>query len=130
MNDSLLFGALVVLVIIICYLAVAIRRYTKEKNRQKEVARRRRISSRVKQSVLERDEYTCQICGISREFCESLYPGLGEYLLLEIDHIISIANGGTSEYDNLQTLCWRCNRKKGGRKTNEQVRKMIRDVHF
>lgn len=32
---------------------------------------------------------------------------------LEIDHIIPIAKGGKSTYDNLQTLCHRYNIKKG-----------------
>jgi len=32
---------------------------------------------------------------------------------LVLDHIISIAKGGTSTYDNLQLLCTECNRIKG-----------------
>ena len=32
---------------------------------------------------------------------------------LEADHIYPIAKGGISTYDNLQTLCHRCNVKKG-----------------
>lgn len=76
----------------------------------------------MKQAILERDNYTCQICGISRGFLDHFIPGLGDYLLLEIDHIDSVANGGTGkDEDNLQVLCWRCNRKKGGDKTNEDV---------
>ena len=47
-------------------------------------------------------------------------------LLLEADHIQSVAQGGTGrDTDNLQCLCWRCNRKKGGMRTNNQVRRMI-----
>ncbi|MBR5421926.1 MAG: HNH endonuclease [Lachnospiraceae bacterium] len=80
----------------------------------------------MKRMILERDEYTCQICGISRDFVDELCPGLGDYLLLEIDHIESVAQGGSGrDGDNLQVLCWRCNRKKGGRRTNEQVRETI-----
>jgi 5-methylcytosine-specific restriction endonuclease McrA len=34
---------------------------------------------------------------------------------LEVDHIIPRAQGGTHEWDNLQVLCRRCNRRKGAR---------------
>lgn len=94
--------------------------------KEKEVAGRRRITMKTKQFVLERDGYTCQICGISKGFVDALCPGLGDYLLLEIDHITSVAEGGTgSDEENLQVLCWRCNRKKGKNKTNEQVAEII-----
>lgn len=92
----------------------------------REVARRRRIRVSDKTEVFERDNYTCQICGISKDYLDSLCEGLGDYLLLEADHIRSVSQGGTGkDVDNLQCLCWRCNRKKGGRRTNEQVRDMI-----
>ena len=93
---------------------------------QRDVARRRRIRVSDKNEVFERDNYTCQICGISRDYLDSFCYGLGDYLLLEADHIQSVSQGGTGrDVDNLQCLCWRCNRKKGGNKTNEEVRKMI-----
>lgn len=92
----------------------------------RDVADRRRIRLSDKQLVLERDNYTCQICGISKDFLDNYCDGLGDYLLLEVDHIKSVSQGGTgSDIDNLQCLCWRCNRKKGGLKTNKQVRNVI-----
>ena len=36
-------------------------------------------------------------------------------LLLEVDHIVPVSKGGLSEPENLQTLCWRCNRTKGAK---------------
>ena len=93
---------------------------------EKEIAKRRRVSPSVKKAVLTRDNYTCQICGISKNFLDELCKGLGEYLLLEIDHIQSVVQGGTGkDEDNLQFLCWRCNRKKGGKKTNDEVKRKI-----
>ena len=94
--------------------------------KEKETASRRRITKKTREAVLERDGYTCQICGISRQYMDDLCPGLGDYLLLEIDHITSVSNGGTGKDEaNLQTLCWRCNRKKSGHRTNEEVREII-----
>ena len=98
----------------------------RQERSQREIAGRRRIRAADKNEVFERDNYTCQICGISRDYLDSFCEGLGDYLLLEADHIRSVSQGGTGrDVDNLQCLCWRCNRKKGGNKTNEQVRSMI-----
>ena len=33
--------------------------------------------------------------------------------VMDIDHIKPIAKGGKTTYDNLQTLCRRCNKEKG-----------------
>lgn len=97
-----------------------------KKEAQKEVAKRRRVKKSDKNDVFERDNYTCQICGISKEFLDGFCMGLGDYLLLEVDHIQSVAQGGTGkDVDNLQCLCWRCNRKKGDKKTNEEVLQLI-----
>lgn len=96
-----------------------------EKQQQREVNTRRRITPARRQQILERDEYTCQICGISKEFMDELCEGLGDYLRLEIDHIVPVAEGGTRDDDNLQVLCWRCNAKKTSRYTNDEVYDMI-----
>jgi len=124
---------IVILAIVIIALAVMAikfksqqRRLLREEEMAREVARRRRIRISDKTEVFERDNYTCQICGISKDYLDSLCFGLGDYLLLEADHIRSVSQGGTGrDVDNLQCLCWRCNRKKGGNKTNEQVRRLI-----
>lgn len=98
----------------------------RQKQKQRELSQRRYIRSSDKEAVFERDNYTCQICGISRDFLEDLCPGLGDYLLLEADHIRSVKCGGSgNDIDNLQCLCWRCNRKKGGNKTNQEVQDEI-----
>lgn len=119
-----------VLLVFVLYYRHKIRKERKLQSRQREleyeVASRRRISPRMKQAVLERDNYTCQICGISQGFLDELCPGLGDYLLLETDHIRSVKRGGSgNDIDNLQCLCWRCNRKKGGNKTNRDVKEEI-----
>lgn len=67
-------------------------------------AQRSAMSNDLREAIKKRDNYTCCICGNS-VFNE---PNL----LLEVDHIIPVAQGGKTVADNLQTLCWRCNRAK------------------
>lgn len=134
---SLFFGFIVFLVFL-CILGAVLKPYNTNKNmsardkqeleffqqkdvKAKEVAKRRRVSPTQRKAVLERDGYKCRICGISRQYLDDKVPGLGEYLRLEIDHIVPIAQGGTSDESNLQCLCWRCNSLKGSKKTNKQV---------
>ncbi|SDY00494.1 HNH endonuclease [Ruminococcaceae bacterium YAD3003] len=126
--------ALIIILVIVLFVLIVVtlrfrlhlRNIRRQEMMQREVAYRRRIRLSDKEEVFERDNYTCQICGISRDFLDSLCSGLGDYLLLEADHIQSVSQGGTGkDIDNLQCLCWRCNRKKGGKKTNEEVKRMI-----
>lgn len=98
----------------------------KKEAEQRATRERRYVTARMKEHILERDNYTCQICGISRDFLNSYAEGLGDYLLLEVDHIVPVKQGGSGDdEDNLQVLCWRCNRKKSGTKTNEDVAEQI-----
>lgn len=62
------------------------------------------MTSKLRQKIKERDDYTCKICGNSTHSEPNL--------LLEIDHIIPVSKGGCTEENNLQTLCWKCNRHK------------------
>lgn len=63
---------------------------------------RGKVSNKMRFSIYARDGYRCRKCGISNR-----------YVQLEIDHIMPIAKGGKTTYDNLQTLCHRCNVEKG-----------------
>ncbi len=65
------------------------------------------MTQKLREQIKKRDNYICQTCGNSL----SIEPNL----LLEIDHIIPISKGGITEETNLQTLCWKCNRKKGAK---------------
>ncbi len=65
------------------------------------------MTSALREKIKKRDKYKCRKCGASIE----QEPNL----LLEIDHILPLAKGGITTEDNLQTLCWRCNRKKGSK---------------
>ncbi len=75
---------------------------------RKSVAGQRALMTlRLREKIKKRDNYTCCNCKNSIE----KEPNL----LLEIDHIIPLAKGGMTTDDNLQTLCWKCNRTKGSR---------------
>lgn len=75
---------------------------------KKSVAGQRALMTQALRSFIkERDDYTCQSCG-ANVYDES-------NLLLEIDHIMPLSRGGLTTEDNLQTLCWRCNRSKGSK---------------
>lgn len=65
------------------------------------------MTSKLRAHIKERDNYTCCQCGNSVQ----KEPNL----LLEIDHIIPVSKGGLTKEDNLQTLCWKCNRSKGAK---------------
>ena len=63
---------------------------------------RGKVSNKMRFSIYKRDGYRCRRCGRSGMFND-----------LEIDHIRPISKGGKTEYNNLQTLCRRCNKEKG-----------------
>jgi hypothetical protein len=65
------------------------------------------MTSSLREKIKTRDNFTCQICS------NSIYKE--KNLLLEIDHILPISRGGLSIDENLQTLCWKCNRSKGNK---------------
>jgi hypothetical protein len=75
---------------------------------KKSAAGQRALMTRsLRNHILERDNHTCQQCGVSLEE--------EPHLLLEVDHIVPVSKGGLTTEDNLQTLCWRCNRTKGAK---------------
>lgn len=66
------------------------------------------VSSRTRFEVFKRDRFTCQYCGKNP-------PDV----LLECDHIIPRAAGGTDEITNLTTACKECNAGKSDRLLEE-----------
>lgn len=83
--------------------------YIVEKIKYKNSAKGQRalMTNSLRTTIKERDNYTCQMCSTSIKD--------QNLLLLEIDHIIPISKGGMSTVDNLQTLCWKCNRTKSNK---------------
>ncbi len=65
------------------------------------MAKRKSMSKSLRFEVFKRDEFRCQYCG-------STPPAV----VLEVDHILAVANGGDNDSDNLVTSCFNCNRGK------------------
>lgn len=64
----------------------------------------RQPNLRLKFRVMRRDRFMCVKCGRA----PAIFPGL----VLEIDHIVAWSKGGETCEENLQTLCYDCNRVK------------------
>lgn len=79
----------------------------KIKFRKSVAGQRALMTSKLRQHIKERDGFACKQCGASIQNEPNL--------LLEIDHIVPVSKGGLTTEDNLQTLCWRCNRRKGAK---------------
>lgn len=75
--------------------------------RKSAAGQRALMTARLRESIKGRDNYTCRQCSISVH--------AEPHLLLEVDHIIPVSKGGLSTEENLQTLCWRCNRTKSNK---------------
>ena len=71
----------------------------KETNKRLALVERGMLTDSMRYDILRRDHFKCVLCGASAD----------EGARLHVDHIIPISKGGKSEYDNLRTLCERCN---------------------
>lgn len=65
------------------------------------------MTTKLRGQIKARDNFACLGCRVSL----TAEP----HLLLEVDHILPVSRGGLSVPENLQTLCWRCNRSKGAK---------------
>lgn len=68
-------------------------------------SQRKLMTKPLRIQIMERDRYTCQICG----------KYMPDEVGLHIDHIIPIAKGGKSVPSNLRVLCSKCNGRKGAK---------------
>ena len=62
-------------------------------------------SIRLRWRILQRDHFSCSACGAS--------PATNLGVELHVDHVIPWSKGGETTFDNLVTLCSRCNLGKG-----------------
>jgi len=68
---------------------------------------RRDISKEVRALVLERNGYTCQMCGVAAGDPDPL--GGPRTVRLAIGHIVDKSKGGSDSVENLRAVCTACN---------------------
>jgi 5-methylcytosine-specific restriction protein A len=62
---------------------------------------------KIRDRILLRDEYTCQVCGrVGRD--------------LVVDHIVPLFSGGNNSDHNLQSLCKACHKIKSDKEEGER----------
>lgn len=67
---------------------------------------KRGISQRLRAEVLDRNGFTCQMCGLTPGEVD---PDTGRKVRLHIGHIVDKSLGGRDEASNLRALCSTCN---------------------
>jgi 5-methylcytosine-specific restriction endonuclease McrA len=74
---------------------------SRERDKRKGIVVSRRKWKRIREYILKRDKYKCQLC-----------PFKGNSITLTVDHIVPKSRGGAL-YDpnNLRTLCYPCHRE-------------------
>lgn len=70
----------------------------------------RSISPQLRIEILERNGFTCQLCGAGAGDVDPFNSN--RKVRLHIDHIKPISQGGTDSKDNLRVLCSACNQGK------------------
>ncbi len=78
--------------------------------------KRTRMGADIRKDLYRRQRGRCMYCG-SRQRMD----------LMDIDHKVPLARGGSNQRNNLQLLCRTCNLRKGAR-TDREFRRAHRDV--
>lgn len=74
------------------------------------MAERKAIGKKARFEVFKRDMFKCQYCGRS-----------APDVILNVDHIVPVANGGNNGIMNLITSCFDCNSGKGARELTDHT---------
>lgn len=72
------------------------------------MGKRKQLSKKTRFEVFKRDKFTCQYCGKS-----------APDVVLEVDHIVPVAEDGGNDMLNLITSCHECNSGKGAVKLSD-----------
>ena len=78
--------------------------------KQSTQSKRKAVPKRVRFEVFKRDSFKCQYCGVS-----------APDVLLQIDHIKPVADGGNNDITNLVTACASCNSGKSDKALDDKA---------
>jgi 5-methylcytosine-specific restriction endonuclease McrA len=97
---------------VVCKDCLKSQNYERRKIKNRERQRRIVVAAKeliVREVILERDNWTCQICKepVARDM-QWPHP-----LCATLDHIVPVSKGGSHTYDNLQCAHNKCNQQKG-----------------
>ncbi len=70
----------------------------------------RNVSPQLRMDILERNGFTCQLCGAGAGDRDPWNPN--RKIRLHIDHIIPLSQGGLNTKENLRVVCSACNQAK------------------
>lgn len=73
------------------------------------MSNRKSVGARVRFEVFKRDSFTCQYCGVK-----------APEVILEVDHIKPVADGGSNDLLNLVTSCRECNSGKSDKRLSDE----------
>lgn len=74
--------------------------------KRRDIAFSRTISAKLRAEVLDRNGFTCQMCGLTPG---DIDPDTGRKVRLHIGHIVDKSLGGEDVLSNLRALCSTCN---------------------
>lgn len=77
------------------------------------------ITKRTRFEILRRDEHTCRYCGAT-----------APDVILEVDHVIPVALGGSDDPSNLVAACEDCNTGKGSTSPDEKIVSEVSEKAF
>lgn len=63
------------------------------------------VPTNLKRIVLERDDYTCQMCG---QMASDIDPYDGNPVRIDVELFIPLSQGGAIRQENLRTICSTC----------------------
>lgn len=89
----------------------------------------RAMTKDVRQAVLQRYGATCQFCGRGPHDPDPYNPN--RHVILHIDHIVSLKDGGTNSLENLWPVCSVCNEgKKEKSLLRKDVLQLLQDINM